>query len=373
MSKSVSIEDIVGPLGESDVPSDLGLSLDAATKVKRVSTKTESSSEDKSPENLINSMLEDDSPLRQESPEAVRTGPELKSKLQLSSEFEGGEVSDFGVAIPLAQIIESPLLQPRLKINEDHVSALAGRFERYGQLNEIVVRPSDSDENIYEIIGGNHRYRAAKQLGWDTIRCFIKRVPFGEAQILAIDDNDSNLPTSDYERALAYKRLLDAKVVPNQAVLARNLGVDRSRISQCLTILSLPKEVLRLLDIKPDLFGYRVAVEIRNLISELTPEGEPPSLELIKALTKSISKAIEGGPVADIIPSTRKQLRVPKVKDKIEPLTFSNSEGKVIFKSRIQSDSLIFEVSGQSDEVKKEMQGYLSSLLAEKLDGSLQS
>lgn len=326
-----SIDDLVGPMDESLGPTELGNAFRAAASVRGI------------PEEKLKNIKPDSSDIR-------------------TNEFIEPDVdpSELEALIPVSRIRENAELQPRLKINEDHVRALAEKFDQHGQMNAILVRPVDNTDNLYEIIGGNHRFRAAKLLNWESIRCHVKKIPFSKAQILAIDDNDSNLPTSDYERALAYQRLLDSNAVPNQSSLAKSLGISRARVSQCLSFMALPKQVLAVLDNKPDLFNYVIAVELRDLIRELTPEGQDPSPELIDYMTKGVSRALEGSPVTGIASWVRSRFKGgASTKPKEDTLVFSDKEGRVVFKTKIRNDTILFEFDKDISIDRAEIQKHL--------------
>ena len=345
-----SIDELVGPMDESIGPTDLGNAFLAATSVRGI------------PEENPKNTKADDAYIKPNEFLESKNHDELSHSTASSSH---SDTSEFEALIPVSKIQENAKLQPRLCINEEHVLSLAEKFDQYGQMNAIIVRPvDDSNDSMYEIIGGNHRFRAAKHLQWESVRCHVKNITFSEAQILAIDDNDSNLPTSDYERALAYQRLLDSNAVPNQSALAKSLGISRARVSQCLSFTALPKEVLAVLDKKPDLFNYVIAIELRDLIKELTPEGEEPNSKLIEYMTKGVSRALNGSPVTGIASWVKGKFigRTP-FKPKDDSLVFSNKGGKVVFKTKIQNDSIIFDLGKETSPDKVEIQKYLSEAL----------
>lgn len=198
------------------------------------------------------------------------------------------------VEIPLFRLKENWDVQPRLGIDEAHVELLAQRFADSGQLTAILVRPLDETESEYEIIGGHHRYRAALQLGWKTIRCDIRRVTLEQAQLLALEDNDASLPTSDYERGRMYSRIMASSGI-SQGELARRIGVSRPRISQCLVFLELPPPVLEILNTNPHLLTYRHAMQLRDVFKEY---GVTEDLTALAA--QGLERVVNGSPAAGL-------------------------------------------------------------------------
>lgn len=337
-----SIDDLVGePLDENAKPTDLGNAFIAASNV-RGATKPQ------------NEFLE-----QRVEPDSLVLQVEVPNKDTLSLEY--------GVLIPLSKIKENPDLQPRLRINDEHVLALADRFEQLGQLNAILVRPiDDTKDPIYEIIGGNHRYRAAQHLGWHDIRCNIQRVSFAEAQVLAIDDNDSNLPTSDYERALAYNRLLESNVASSQSALAKLTGISRVRINQCMNFMALPDEVCSILNEKPNLFSYRTAREIKELLEQTAIDGKQDPV-VLRYVVEGVKRLEEDISVSGLIPWIKVKITgAPPAKPKVESFVFSDRNGRVIFKSRHKDKTMTIEWTDDSNlgspESQKRIHDFLQNL-----------
>lgn len=262
-----------------------------------------------------------------------------------TSQSDSSDTSLYEIDISLSEIRENSELQPRLRINEEHVLALASRFEKAGQLNAILVRPlEDASDFKYEIIGGSHRFRAADLLGWETIRCNIQKVSFVEAQILAIDDNDSNLPTSDYERALTYQRLLDSHAAPSQNSLADLLGISKGRISQCLSFLKLPRKIQEILNMNPDLFSYRVAVNLNSIISKHSDKDGNVDPEVLAVITTGLERLQNGAPVSGLLAWIKQQLNPAKpVKPATPPLQVLSAKGETLFKVKNKEKSILIE------------------------------
>jgi ParB family chromosome partitioning protein len=162
--------------------------------------------------------------------------------------------SDAAVALPVGEIDPDPD-QPRKHFDQAALEELAESLRTHGQIQPIVVRPVG---DRYVLIAGERRWRAAKLANLPTLQANIRRVDAQKAFELAVAENvqrDSLLPT---EEARAYARIMEQRAL-RQADLARVLGVDRRRVSEKLSLLRLPDEVLVLLSARADNFSEKHA------------------------------------------------------------------------------------------------------------------
>lgn len=271
-----------------------------------------------------------------------------------------------GVMMAMSAIVENPKLQPRLRLSEQHVVGLADKFQKSGQLNAILVRPVDQT-GTYEIIGGNHRFNAAKRLGWATIRVNIKHVSFEEARLMAVDDNDSMLPRSDYEKALSYQALLDDGIVGSHQELADRFGVSRGRISQCLTFVALPKAVLEYLDDYPELFSYRTAADLKKLLNAHSDDEGKPRPNVVETMAAGVVRLIDGAPLTGLIHWIEQKLsgNAP-FQTKVEPRIVLDAEGRTAFRTKGKDNSVVVEwdkkVPFNAHDVQEALMAALKSL-----------
>lgn len=278
---------------------------------------------------------------------------------------------DDGVMIALDQIIENPKLQPRLRINEDHVISLSDKFRRSGQLNAILVRPVDGKKNLYEIIGGNHRYRAAQRLAWTHIRSNIKRVSFNEARIMSVDDNDSLLPRTDYEKALSYQGLLDDNIASSYREVAEELGISKGRVTQCMSFLALPAPVLRILDDRPDLFSYRTALDLKKVMAKNSDSEGIVNERAVQAMVDGIMRLIDkDAPLSSLIHWIDQNLsgKAPFTSS-VEAKVVVDNDGRPTFKTRARENSVVIEwdkkVTFTADQIQDALLNVLKDLAQE--------
>ncbi|MEO6943444.1 MAG: ParB/RepB/Spo0J family partition protein [Lacisediminihabitans sp.] len=156
------------------------------------------------------------------------------------------------VAVPGARLADlSPLdiipnpAQPRINFDQDELDELVASIREVGVLQPIVVRPiagASRGEPRFELIMGERRLRASKQLGLGTIPAIIKNTA-DEAMLRdALLENLHRADLNPLEEASAYQQLL-ADFGITQEELATKIGRSRPQISNTLRLLRLPSAV----------------------------------------------------------------------------------------------------------------------------------
>lgn len=186
------------------------------------------------------------------------------SKLKKDSLPENREERNFVESISLGKIIAG-IYQPRKTFNQEELQELANSIKENGLIQPIVVRKSD-DEDHFEIIAGERRFRAAKLAGLTKISAIVKKINNHEALELAIIENVQRSDLSLIEEALGYKQLIE-EFSYTQDQVAKRVGKSRSHIANILRLLTLPQIVRELLDKKLISMGHA-----RALINSKDPE-----------------------------------------------------------------------------------------------------
>lgn len=196
--------------------------------------------------------------------------------------------------IPVDQVVRSPF-QPRLVFDEKKLEELATSIQTIGLGKPIIVRRLPSGK--YELVGGERRWRSVKIIGHATIPAVIQDMTDGIAMILALTDNGGE-DLSDYEYALSYHRILEAKEESSLRGLARRLGIDVSIVSRCLSLMRLPEGVRKILDSNPSLITSNYAkrflehAETHPVIVEKAVETMAQTGGQQEAALRSIEKEI---------------------------------------------------------------------------------
>ena len=140
--------------------------------------------------------------------------------------------------IPLIELTTGDL-HPHLEFQEDNLDNLINFIKKYGIIEPLLVRPKD---NKFEIILGNRRYNAAKQLGMDKIPVIIVNVNDELALNMIITDNIQRKELTAKEEAKLYEKALTYPNI-NIEQLSINLGIPIDRINYKLELIK--KESLK--------------------------------------------------------------------------------------------------------------------------------
>ena len=145
------------------------------------------------------------------------------------------------IKIPIANLKPSPS-QPRRLFNKNSINELADSIKAKGLVQPLVVRPSPSDANNYEIIAGERRWRAAQIAQLHEVPVVIRNFNDTEALEIAIIENVQRSDLSPIEEAAGYKRLIENHG-HTQEDLSGIVGKSRSHIANIIRLLSLPQSI----------------------------------------------------------------------------------------------------------------------------------
>lgn len=141
--------------------------------------------------------------------------------------------------LPVEDIITNPN-QPRKLFSKESIDELAMSIEEKGIIQPLIVRPIGGGK--YELVAGERRYRAARQVGLEKVPAVVRDVEENETLELALIENIQRENLNAVEEALAYRDLL-SKFQYTQDELAKRLGKDRSSIANSLRLLKLPDKI----------------------------------------------------------------------------------------------------------------------------------
>ncbi len=136
--------------------------------------------------------------------------------------------------------------QPRKLFEREALEALADSIATYGVLQPIVVRESVQAEGTYEIIAGERRWRAAKMAGLSEIPAVIFAGDDLKVAQVALIENIQREDLNPVEEAMGYRLLID-RFGLTQDQVAKQVGKNRSSITNTLRLLDLPEDVRELL------------------------------------------------------------------------------------------------------------------------------
>lgn len=180
--------------------------------------------------------------------------------------------------IPLTQIEPNPN-QPRRDFDEDSLNELAQSIAAIGIIQPITLR--QTDEQHFQIIAGERRWRASQMAGLETIPAYIRTADDENIMELALIENIQREDLNAIEIALAYEHLLDGDGMTQEKV-SRRVGKSRTAITNYLRLLRLPAQVQIALQKKEIDMGHAralLAIESPSLqiklFNEVVKNGYP--------------------------------------------------------------------------------------------------
>ena len=137
--------------------------------------------------------------------------------------------------------------QPRKNFNKDNLEELTNSIKEQGVIQPIVVRPDKSANGKYEIIAGERRWLASQNAGLHEVPVVILDVDDVKSLEFAIVENVQRQDLNAIEEAWGYQRLVD-DFNYNHEKLSKFIGKSRSYIANSLRLLSLPEEILMMVE-----------------------------------------------------------------------------------------------------------------------------
>jgi len=137
--------------------------------------------------------------------------------------------------------------QPRQHFSEQKLEELANSIKQNGVIQPIAVRQSKSDINKYEIVAGERRWLAAQRAGLHEIPVNILELSDLESLEVAIVENIQRDDLNPIEEAKGYKRLSDEFKYDHENI-SKLMSKSRSHISNTLRLLTLPNDIIAMLE-----------------------------------------------------------------------------------------------------------------------------
>ena len=154
--------------------------------------------------------------------------------------------------------------QPRRIFDESSLVDLTNSIKERGVIQPIIVRKSNDDEEKFEIIAGERRWLAAQRAGLHNVPVVITQADDLKSLEFAIVENVQRHDLNPLEEAQGYKRLID-DFKYDQDKVAKFIGKSRSYISNSLRLLSLPTEVIALIESQKLTAGHaKILVGLEN-------------------------------------------------------------------------------------------------------------
>ena len=154
--------------------------------------------------------------------------------------------------------------QPRKNFDEEILNDLVNSIKERGIIQPIIVRKSEDQISKYEIIAGERRWLAAQKAGLHEVPVVITEADDLKSLEFAIVENVQRHDLNPLEEAQGYQRLIN-EFSYDQEKVSKFIGKSRSHVTNCLRILSLPDEVLKLVEDKKLTSGHaKILVGLDN-------------------------------------------------------------------------------------------------------------
>lgn len=189
-------------------------------------------------------------------------------------------------------LIEPNKKQPRRHFDEEKITALADSIKEHGLIQPIIITPSDN--NMYKIVAGERRWRAAKKANLKEIPAVIRKYSEEQVAEIALIENLQRENLNPIEEAIGYNLLMDEFNL-TQELISQRVGKSRSAIANSLRLLSLEDEIQKMLILGTLTSGHARAIlslddkELRIALSKRIIEDNL-NVRQAEALAKQLQK-----------------------------------------------------------------------------------
>ncbi len=165
--------------------------------------------------------------------------------------------------LPIADLVPNKY-QPRKIFDKESLEELSNSIKERGMIQPIIVRKSNDDKLKFEIIAGERRWLAAQKAGFHQVPVVITEADDLKSLEFAIVENVQRHDLNPLEEAQGYKRLID-QFSYDQEKVSKFIGKSRSHITNSLRLLTLPQDVIKLIEQQKISAGHaKILVGLEN-------------------------------------------------------------------------------------------------------------
>ena len=229
--------------------------------------------------------------------------------------------------------IERNKFQPRTIFNEEKLEELSLSIKENGVIQPIAVRPKNYEEGKFEIIAGERRWLAAQKAGLNEVPVVILNIDDQKSLEIAIVENVQRQDLNVIEEARGYQRLVKEFGYDHEKI-SKFMAKSRSHISNTLRLLSLPQDIIGLIEegkltagqARP-LIGMPNASEVaENIVKRKVAAREVENLAKSKKVKKNANK-IDDPNIAFVRNEIESKLGL-----NVEIVNKKNNSGKITIK-----------------------------------------
>ncbi len=209
---------------------------------------------------------------------------------QVTSEVS--ETKEGNISTIRMSLIEPNPKQPRRYFDEEKIAVLAESIKEHGLVQPIIITPSEN--GMYKIVAGERRWRAAKKVNLKEIPAVVRTYNDEQVAEIALIENLQRENLNPIEEALGYNLLMEEFDL-TQEVVSQRVGKSRSAVANSLRLLSLEKEIQKLVINGNLTSGHARAVlsledkELRKALSKRIVEDNL-NVRQAEALAKQLQK-----------------------------------------------------------------------------------
>lgn len=250
----------------------------------------------------------------------------------------------------------------RIEFKQETLDTLAKSIESEGLLNPITVRQMGL--NKYQIVAGERRYRACKQLGFEKIECIVVALSDEQTDFLMLTENLVREDVSTYEIA---KGVIEFENnYPTKKEFAKLLGISRQKLYKLLSYKRLPNSVLEVLGRNPSLLPDYAAEQIATLENkghEMTVM-EPIILQALDLVKEG---KMESSRVGEFVKDNLKNEgleKKPVLKTVKHDLSNKNGDKLGSFKKTAKGITISLDAGYLNDDLEQKIMAYLQETLS---------
>lgn len=205
---------------------------------------------------------------------------------------EPAEKKDGNIVSICTALIEPNKKQPRRHFDEEKITALADSINEHGLIQPIIITPSEGGR--YKIVAGERRWRAAKKAGLKEIPAVVRSYNEEQVAEIALIENLQRENLNPVEEAIGYNLLMEEFNL-TQEMISQRVGKSRSAVANSLRLLSLEKEIQKMLINGELTSGHARAIlsldskELRTALAKRVAEDNL-NVRQTEALAKQLQK-----------------------------------------------------------------------------------
>jgi ParB family chromosome partitioning protein len=237
--------------------------------------------------------------------------------------------------------------QPRMVIDQSTIEELAASIREHGVLQPILVRPLE--ENQFQLIAGERRWRASKVAGLATIPALVEDIDDDTALEISIIENLQREDLSPLDEAAMFDRMVHEHGYSVRK-LAQKLGKDKGYLENRLRLADAPPEIRELVSLRKDSLSHAyelMKVDDPKKRKRLTDQVARGELTLLKLHDK-----IEGRRPRKIGPAATDDTAVAEPTDETEAEADAAWTGRRKASAPLHDDSLVMAKAQLADAVE---------------------